>query len=315
MTNVLNITHAQCLDGMTSAWLVRKVFPSSTVIAWPAGEPLPPIPTIEGGWDLILVTDTSFTLEEMNSLKGLGAQVVLLDHHKSAFDRLEFTEWDAYLSKNMSGALLTYNWLCDAFGDNDYFPIPVGEIAQYVSDNDTWQHKLQRCKDFVAYAYQHVNVRDPVQALSDLDLLQDLWGIDPNNILNPGKQIREVFERLHRLGVDRAVWSDFAGYRNVPIANVDWSLKDDVGNLLAKEALARNSDNEFAADFSICWYIEVDEGEAYVRVSLRAATDSGNCLDFATMYGGGGHIRACGCRFKPSEWFKMLRDETGEEWS
>jgi oligoribonuclease NrnB/cAMP/cGMP phosphodiesterase (DHH superfamily) len=316
MTNVLNITHASCLDGLTAAWLVKKVFPDCTTIAVPAGSPLPGLP--EGEWDLILVTDTSFTLDEMNRLKATGAEVVLLDHHKTAWERLAGTEWGAYLSHNMSGALLTENWLADYYssivGDNG-FPDGVSAVVSRISDHDLWEHKAYRARDFIASVMHYVPMDDLPAAFVILDQFAHALVDDQGHLLADGALIREVYQKGYDQAAARAVWGSFAGYRNVPVVNCDWTQSSDVGNILARLAHERNAGDPHAADFAVCWCVDIDEqGGAYIRVSLRSVTDSGQCLDFAQFHGGGGHIKACGCRFKPSYWFTMLGETTGEQW-
>jgi len=314
MTKVLNITHAGCLDGACSTWLVRKAFPDCTILSVGAGRPLPPLPEIEGGWDLILVTDISFELEDMDRLDATGAEVELLDHHKSAFDRLGDTKWAAYLSKTMSGSLVTYNWLCDYVKDD--WDEATQEIVAYHSDIDLWQFKLPRARDFLHYNYAKVRISNIEESLADLDALHAKWSANPVAVLDLGEVMRERAERQIARAADRVVWSDFMGYRNVPVVNCEADLSSEVGNYLARQAKEKNAGNDFAADFAVCWMVDTnDHFEAEIKVSFRSVTGSGNCLDLATQYGGGGHIKACGCRFKPSVWFKMLRDETGEEWT
>lgn len=312
---VLNITHRDCLDGMTSSWLVKSVFPQAFILPALAGVPLPELP--KGDWDLILVTDISFTLDEMQTLKHTGAEVVLLDHHETAFERLGETEWAAYLTRAMSGALITYNWLCDNYETDEapLFSPGVYDVVAYISDNDTWQHKLDNSHAFAAFCYQNVDVSDPARAATDLNSLTFDWSQDHALFLTLGKQIQDVHQRGYDLSVKRAVWSSFAGYHSIPITCCPPEQSSSVGNILARQVVDTNTDLMADGDFAVCWSIERgDEGEAYARISLRSVTGSGLCLDLASSYGGGGHANACGFRMNPSEWFRMLGRETGEEW-
>lgn len=307
---VLNISHRGCMDGLVSAWLVRKTFPDATTVLAHAGGPLPLLPEVD--FDLVLVTDISFTEEEMEGLVetyGEG-KVVLLDHHDTAIKRFQYTDFAPYLSYTMSGALITYHYLMDHYPEVDL--LPYFDVVNYTSDRDLWAFRLDSSRAFSAYMFHNIPLDDSEKGFEALDLLT---ATPSATIIQTGQAIDEVNARAVAKAVDRAVWTSFAGYHNVPVVNVDYTLASDVGNALAKRAWEQNQNKDFGADFAVCWSVDSDDwGNAVVKVSLRAVTDSEQCLDFATSHGGGGHKRSCGVRFTPSKWFKLLSHETGSEY-
>lgn len=282
--HVLNISHKDCLDGLTSAWLVRRAFcaPTDKVVTAlaHAGEPLPEFP--RQWYDLILVTDISFNLEEMEYLATHGP-VVVLDHHESAFRTLAGTPFAGYLSRAMSGALLTYNYLTD----HDYRLVPEAyDMASYVSDGDLWEFKMPDSKAIQAF------LRLRVRGLDDVGPTALSLGTRRGECRRVGETVLVVTARQVEDACRKASRVTMGGLEGVPCVN-STVLRSEVGNALAQRS---------PHGFGVVWWQE----RGKVLLSFRAIDSSGKCLKIAEELGGGGHLRACGASLDYDAWSKIL---------
>lgn len=284
---VLNISHKDCLDGIVSAWLVKKAFCAPqdevTTLFFPAGAALD-FSQIPPGC-LTLVTDTSFTVEELLKLESLGP-VRVLDHHKTAIDRLGNTKFKTFLTDKISGALITYKYLTETVPKDWGIKLPPEAeiLAQYVSDADTWSFNLYKSREIQAYLHHEIEKVEDVGPAALRLLLNFGACVNQGDVLlqAKAKQVRNAVDRAECMGGFHVV--------NSPV------YQSEIGNALAKKS---------SAGFSIVWWAETVDR---YRLSFRAVDDSGHCLRIAESLGGGGHVRACGASISRVD-FRTLMDD------
>jgi hypothetical protein len=133
----LIITHKQCNDGLTAAWVIKDHFKNQGIelkeediyFLAHTGEQLEDLEQL-GFWqklhdhpeiETIYVTDFSLHFDPLNLISCLfpHVKIVEIDHHKTAFERDQSTinaidalksagRYESYMDNRMSGAVLTW---------------------------------------------------------------------------------------------------------------------------------------------------------------------------------------------------------------
>src|SRR5690606_9026053 len=101
--------HAACRDGFTAAWAISKRFPNATFVPVHYGEKFDMRPY--KGKDIIMV-DVSLSREDTLALNNIANSLYLVDHHKTAFEKLSDLPF-VFFDMKRSGAGLAW----DLFND------------------------------------------------------------------------------------------------------------------------------------------------------------------------------------------------------
>jgi oligoribonuclease NrnB/cAMP/cGMP phosphodiesterase (DHH superfamily) len=250
------ISHKSCMDGMASAWVCKKRYPTAEVYFAQYGEPMPEIPY----YSSVIMVDFSYPREQLEKLHNqVEKRLIVLDHHKTAqkdLDGLPYAQFDM----NECGATLAWEY---CFPDVER---PL--ILDYVKDRDLWLWALPNSREVSAALQLHV------QTFEDFNTLE----ID--SLIKDGITILSYQRKMVNSLSDKAKIEDVGGY-SVPTVNSP-VLQSEIGERL----LELYPQHPFAAI-----YFQLDLN---TRVfSLRSRKDFDVSV-VAKTFGGGGHAQAAG---------------------
>lgn len=274
MKDTTVIYHADCPDGFGAAyaaWLVLR--DRADYHPCKHGEAPPPV----SGKD-VYILDFSFDPEVMERLRVEARSVTLLDHHRTAHDKLRCLQcgpgFRLLFDMDRSGARLAW----DHFHPGEAVP----HLISRIEDRDLWRWRFDDTRpflaaldalpmDFGAWAQFHAATEDGAQRLQ---------------MVARGQAVVEHFDRQVRELADGAFEISFMGHR-ICAVNAPAEFTSDVGNLLAQRS------GTFGLVFRV-------DGPNTVKVGLRALrTFDASAL--AVAFGGGGHPQACAFKLKISE--------------
>lgn len=291
----LVIYHKSCADGFAAAfaaWL--KFGDDAEYVPMQYGFGCKDLPAISGRE--VYMLDFSWPKYHMERLFRKAKRVVLLDHHKTAFEmwcgnNVTFYSEDELnresprqiiLDNNKSGAVLTWEY----FHPGE----PIPSLFKHIDDYDRWQFKLEGTKEFNKAIWSYT----PWTFEQWTGWLR-CWG---DGHL-PGKESLFLAEgaailRAHNQNVQAVVkgaamkcavvW--YGGMESEPrwdkglSANCPPHLTSDVGHELANQS----------GTYGLCWHMN---NEGKVLCSLRSNGDY-DVSAIAKSLGGGGHKNAAG---------------------
>jgi len=294
LPTVLIAYHANCIDGFTSAWVIAKamkerglnftLFPMSYTeedyaALWAELEAEPT------SYTELYVVDFSLPVCLLADLQDKMCQVtvVILDHHKTAFEayglaQRERTIITSYLgativlASKLSGASLCWEYF------NGRKPVP--KLIAHVQDWDLWQFQYGDKTRALHYILQ-----EELQCLEVWDrYAKELEISDTYNyiMLRGSKLLTKRKLRVTDLAIDARL-TPIAGYEVLAAQCQEPELTSELGDYLAKDRMPR----EFAAVYRI------DTKASLVHWSLRSVGDFDVSV-IAKLFGGGGHRNAAG---------------------
>lgn len=250
------IYHFPCWDGYGSAYAVWRKFPNATFIPANYGQQPPLLPPDAR----VLICDFSYPREMILKMKSEVAELVVIDHHKTAEAALSDLPY-AIFDTSHSGAYLTWE-----FVHNRKPPI----LIDYIQDRDLWTFDLHNSKQVSAalqsYGYHFQTWRQFEDDVSRLEL--------------EGIGILRAKEQQVSLMADTAVMMDICGYL-VPVANATCYYSE-----VGEELCIRYPEAKFSA-----YYMDRKDGKRQWGMRSRNGFD---CSVVAKMLGGGGHPGASG---------------------
>lgn len=282
------IWHKNCSDGFSAAWVVNKAWQHAII-----GGEMPP--KFVGGvygvdppkckdQDVVMV-DFTYTGEPLERLLRDARSVLVLDHHKSAVERLEgfkHPKLTTVFDMNRSGARIAWDY---------YFPGQEAPIVlQHVEDRDLWRFALEGTKEITSavfsYDYTFENWNWMMDAVKPIDRFDDHTSRYAQ-LLNDGKAIqRKITKDVNELlKVNQRTMK--IGDKVVPCANIPYILSSEAGEIMGKNV-----------DFAACYW-DTAKNRTF---SLRSRQDGGDDVSAVAMkYGGGGHKNASGFQM-PLGW-------------
>lgn len=286
--------HANCNDGSAAATVFYSKF----------GDEATYIPVTHGencNLDIckdrtVYFVDFVFPNETMKEIKKVCARLVVLDHHKTAYKRLEGIEYEGVLDMEKSGAMLAFNYLYPEYVFEEFtenYDIEAVTALELVQDRDLW---TERYGCLTNYFYNYLCTLEPF-AYDNRDYwFEQLFyrncqgGIQLYEVLDfkftehkplfKGQAIQQYKGILIMKAIERASVVEFLGYQ--VLATNETANFSEVAGALAERAL-----------FGIAYYVN-NEGD-YVY-SLRSKGFDVAAL--AEKVGGGGHKMAAGCKSK-----------------
>lgn len=260
--------HKNCPDGYGSRWSFEKKF-GKTMEYFPIshGEE-PPDVTGKDVW----IADFSFSREKLLEMKSSAKSITLLDHHKTAKEKLSDLDF-CHFDLSHSGAILSW-YYCN--GINTEPPM----LLKYIEDQDLWKWQMPFAKEVIAvidsydydfYTWDSLNLR-----LEDNEKFSSVLNEGSALLRQREKKIQEILAKKHQIQIlNTKIWAC-----NSPVYQSDLCSK-----LLA----------EYGEDFSASYYFD---GEGYV-FSLRSEQSKNfDVSEVAKKFGGGGHKNASGFRVK-----------------
>ncbi|MCA9671615.1 MAG: hypothetical protein KC503_38720 [Myxococcales bacterium] len=271
---------AGCTDGYTSRYVAERFFRSSAsgrraqargdvrYIASTYGDAPP---KNLSGHD-VYVVDFSFPRDQLLSLSKIAHSLTVLDHHKSAKERLEGLPFCTFDMKK-AGARLTWERF---FGNK-----PAPGLVAYAEDYDLWRFALPSSKEINAAIASYPKSFENFRHL-DRRLRRAPQHAPSKSLVQEGAAILAERKKLVAAAVSGAVEVELAGHR-VLAANVNGKeISNDTAHALAK-----------GRAFSVMW---LQEPDGRIKLSLRSEKDGGADVSaIAKAFpGGGGHPNAAG---------------------
>lgn len=291
--------HAPCksTDGFTSAWVTYNALLKKGMNA----DLLPMEYTKESEAELLYqlkeqemnydythlyIVDFSLPVSYLEMLESvfLDLKVVVLDHHKTAFEkygpddmivapysqlRTEIHGTEIILANNKCGASLCWSH----FYPNVRYP----RLIQFVEDYDLWKFKLgdetKWINKYLVGRAQTIEVWDSI----DADLSSE---VGYKHILHLGYAAQQSHDWDVKEIASHAVPIKIDGYQGLVVL-CPQEFVDDVGVILAKQS------GTFGALY------QVDVANNKIKIGLRSNGDF-DVSSMAKAYGGGGHKNAAG---------------------
>lgn len=260
--------HSSCYDGFGAAFAAWKEFKEGAIYLPCSYGFDPPEEVFQGKNDTIFILDFSFDEKTLLELKNVCNRVVLIDHHKTAQEKLEPLkgkyDWlDIHFDMNKSGALMAWEY----FQSDIKGRVPYNELIAHISDRDLWKFEME-------------GTEEVHKALVSYPMDFKLWdNFNVEELKKEGTVLKRMYDQLISGICDKMFIGTIAGYE-VPMVNttIAWS---EVGNELCKRYFAY----KFAASFTVF--------EDQVMWSLRSIGDF-DVSEIAKKFGGGGHKNAAG---------------------
>lgn len=281
------IYHANCADGFTAAWAVRKMLGDTVQFVPGVYGEAPPDVT---GKDVLLV-DFSYKRPVLEAMAETARSILVLDHHKTAQADLEpfaaiplgssvqeeterarsgdnsARKINALFDMERSGAMIAWQHFHDEEAPN---------LVQFVQDRDLWRFDIQGSREVAAFIFSHEYTFENWDRLHAI--LSTREGIQ--SAIDSGSAIeRKHFKDIAEL-LAMSARSMLIGGHLVQVANLPYTMSSDAAGKLGEGA-------PFGAS-----YMDTPKGRVF---SLRSRGESAvDVSEVAKGYGGGGHKNAAG---------------------
>lgn len=257
----LVISHKNCADGMTAAWLFHHFQRGQYDFKFCHYGDEPPDVT---GRNTVYITDFSFPRHVLEDMRSKVETFLVLDHHKTAEADLNGLPYCIFDQKKSGAEMVldhVFNYEKEHFRNR--------WVVAYTADRDLWQWKLPSSKEVNATISSFEMTMEDWDALNCMSI---------EDAMIEGRSILRYQNQVIRNLVKNARWEDVDGSR-VPVLNTGMLISE-VGNILAQ-------DNPFA----MCWFQRPD---GKVMHSLRSTDKGRDVSEIAKKFGGGGHRNAAG---------------------
>jgi hypothetical protein len=275
--------HASCPDGFGAAWAAWRAWGAAARYVARGHEDRVEARSVEG--QLVVFADIAPQRDELRDLAEATAQLVVLDHHVTARDRLSADPslenlvaaggHELHFDLEHSGAILAWRW----FHPRE----PAPELLRYVEDQDLWHFDLPRS--------EQVNA-----AIGSRPMRFEAWEELARRGVDELAREGESIVRVDRLEVERALRAAhpvaLPGGR-IEAVNAQRS-RSAIGHELAKRA-----------SYGPSWGLVYRLTGRRVDLSIYSVGE----LDVAKLaegYGGGGHRNAAGFQLSLDAWLTLL---------
>ena len=276
MNKPLCIYHGRCPDGFAGAWVFHSMFGDSMeYLPIVYGEEAPDVTDRD-----VFLVDFSFLADVIHTMRKRSKSITILDHHKSAQERLQEFINDptlgvaCHFDMNHSGVALAWNFL---YPDQE-----IPRLLAYIEDIDLFRMALPNSVAISETVSSYPYAFDTLTHLVELSKTEEGYA----QLLIEGEAIarakRANVQELLRDGLRMVI-----GGHIVIAVNAPYYLGSDVANELAKTQF-----------FGVA-YAETKQGRKF---SLRSKHPDGvDVSKIAEFYGGGGHFHASGFQM-PIGW-------------
>lgn len=235
------------------------------------------LPALDGR--AVYILDFSFSAELLHAIDACAARLVLLDHHKSAAERLAGFVCRCgvvHFDMHKSGARLAWEFF--------HGGTPVPALVQYIEDRDIWKWQFPESGAFLAALDM-----EP-QAFARWREIAAFSAEQLQAFMARGSAMDEKYRKLAAdlaEGAQPLVFNGIAGL----MVNAPGMFHSLVGDLLSARS----------GTFALMW----SAGSGGVRAGLRSQR-SFDCIALAESMGGGGHAQACGFRMDSAQLPQLL---------
>jgi len=216
----------------------------------------------------VYILDFSFSPELLRGIEARAAKLVLLDHHRSAAEKLTGFACRCgvvHFDMAKSGARLAWEFFQPG--------APLPDLVRFVEDRDIWVWRYPESDGFLAALDM-----EPF----DFARWAEIAAFSPAQLttfMARGQAMDEKFSKLAADIAEAAQSVTFNGQRGLMV-NAPGVFHSLIGNLLSQQS----------GSFALMWL--VDKG-GVVKVGLRSQRGF-DCIPLAESMGGGGHAQACG---------------------
>ena len=281
MSKKICFYHAGCPDGFGAVWSVRSVWGDSGHFVARGHEDRVNLSECEGA--LVAFVDIAPGKDELEELAQVADQVVVLDHHITAQDRLladsayvdriEAEGHELHFDLGHSGAVLAWNY----FHPGEALP----DLLRYVQDQDLWNWELADSDAVNAAIASYPR---------EFEVWDRLASEPIDALVEQGKPIL----RANRIEVERRLDSAkpvALGTKRVEGINAS-ANRAQIGHELAKRA-------QYGDPWGLVYRVEGSE-----VFSTIYSIGEFDVSKIALGYGGGGHKNASGFRVTLDRWLK-----------
>lgn len=273
MDKVYVLYHDNCYDGFGAAWVFRKfqveLFGNRDVIYIGVSYGSPP-PKMDDG-STVFIVDFSYNRETTLELKSRMANLLVLDHHRTAEQELIGLDF-VKLDMHKSGAILAWEH-CAPIGQT-YEP-PT--LLRYVQDYDLWTKGLPETDEVNAYIRSQPMDMDVWDTLATM--LNSADGFD--RCVLYGQVVLRTHKQLIDAQASQAVFVKFMGY-TAPMVNA---------SVLFSQTQQRLREKYPEIPFALYYFDRADGRRQWGISSGEGGIDVSH---MAKQMGGGGHKGAAG---------------------
>lgn len=223
------------------------------------------LPAVQGR--AVYILDFSFTMDILQGIEERAAKLVMLDHHKSAAEKLTGFACRCgvvHFDMNKSGARLAWEFF--------YPHHPVPALIAYIEDRDIWKWEFPQSAAF----------------LSALDMepkefprWQEIAAFSPEQLgsfMARGEAMDAKYRKMATDLAENAQPLVFNGIEGLML-NIPSIFHSLIGDILSAKT----------GTFALMW----SAGAKGIKVGLRSQRNF-DCIALAESMGGGGHAQACG---------------------
>ena len=302
--------HSHCTDGLCAASIMKRAIniclntENVVVVFVRYGEEKKALEAEEINSETdVYVVDFSFSREDTLDIAKKCANLVILDHHITALEKLEGIEKESnniefFFDNNMSGATLVNGFVTKRFLDFGKSQEVVSYVAALVEDRDLWNFKLKDTKAFGEFVFSQIEPND-IDAFSEILFDSDMKKIESyvnlGNILdkNKKKQVNQRLETMANPAILEIPYPETSEQVKIIFVNeTQPDLVSELGNVICKKFQK-----------PVCLYKILSNG--MVSLSFRSMDNLIDMSKVAVALGGGGHRNACGAEIS-FEDFRQL---------
>lgn len=331
----LIISHASCVDGFLSAYLMNLVYPYNEIIYAKYQQELDYSIISKEQWNKICIVDFSFPKEELEKLSQYTKEIELIDHHDSAVRRYG-NETESYLGNKLVKFCLCEDYCASKLIWDKYFTFPYGQYLPHETYVPTYVNDLGN--------YPYLNLKRIVQYVDDYDR----WVLEFPYVFEVNEIIRQIFsnnqnnsfDQLHHFIEQFEVGdfnTDYFCSNKDLCANIERALKivKDRDSVIAhlsenpqifkfqeyevpfipcKSNLVNYVGHSLSEQYPFVFMYDIIPSKQKVKISLRAKKFSEvNVAKLAELYGGGGHPSAAGILIDLCTFNEIIQNGTIEQ--
>lgn len=218
----------------------------------------------------VYILDFSFSPEILREIDARAAKLVMLDHHKSAAEKLTGFACRCgvvHFDMQKSGARLAWEFF--------HPEQPIPDLVRYVEDRDIWVWQYPESAGFLAALDMEPFSFERWNEIACFDAVQQALYVER------GRAMDQKFGKLAADIAEGAQPLTFNGQQGLMV-NAPGVFHSLVGDILSRQS----------GTFALMW--SVAKG-GVIKVGLRSQRNF-DCIPLAESLGGGGHAQACGFR-------------------
>lgn len=236
------------------------------------------LPAVQGR--AVYILDFSFSPEILAQVEARAAKLVLLDHHKSAAEKLTGFACRCgvvHFDMDKSGARLAWEFFQPTQ--------PIPDLVKFIEDRDIWVWQYPESAGFLAAL--------DMEAF-DFARWAEIAAFNPAQLTQFMARGQAMDEKFTKLATDIAEGAQpvvFNGQSGLMV-NAPGVFHSLIGELLSKKS----------GTFALMW--TAGKG-GIVKVGLRSQRNF-DCIALAESMGGGGHAQACGFKMASAQLPQLL---------